>query len=85
VEVGTQVKRGALLARLDPSDYQLNIEAARSQLAAARSDFLQAEDDLKRYKDLYEKRFISAAEFDRKQTAFDVSKAKLEQGRRSSA
>jgi multidrug efflux system membrane fusion protein len=79
VEVGTQVKRGALLGRLDPSDYQLNIEAARSQLAAARSDFLQAEDDLKRYKDLYEKRFISAAEFDRKQTAFDVSKAKLEQ------
>ena len=39
VEVGSRVTRGEVLARLDPSDYQLNIEAAKSQLAAARSDF----------------------------------------------
>src|SRR5262245_2293248 len=79
VEVGSKVTRGELLARLDPSDYQLNIEAANSQLAAARSDFAQAQDELKRFRDLYEKKFISAAEFDRRQTAFDVAKAKLEQ------
>ena len=42
VEVGSQVRHGQLLARLDPSDYKLNIEAAKSQLAAARSDFMQA-------------------------------------------
>jgi multidrug efflux system membrane fusion protein len=79
VEVGSRVARGELLARLDPSDYQLNIEAANSQLAAARSDFAQAQDELKRFRDLYEKKFISAAEFDRRQTAFDVAKARLEQ------
>jgi multidrug efflux system membrane fusion protein len=79
VEVGSRVARGEVLARLDPSDYQLNIEAAKSQLAAARSDFAQAEDDLKRYRDLYEQKFISAAEFDRRQTAYDVAKARLEQ------
>jgi membrane fusion protein, multidrug efflux system len=79
VEVGSRVTRGELLARLDPSDYQLNIEAANSQLAAARSDFAQAQDELKRFRDLYEKKFISAAEFDRRQTAFDVAKARLEQ------
>jgi multidrug efflux system membrane fusion protein len=81
VEVGSRVARGQLLARLDPSDYLLNIEAARSQLAAARSDFAQAEDDLKRYRELYEKKFISAAEFDRRQTAYDVAKARLEQAK----
>jgi multidrug efflux system membrane fusion protein len=79
VEVGSRVARGALLARLDPSDYQLNIEAAKSQLEAARSDFAQAQDDLKRYRDLYEQKFISAAEFDRRQTAYNVAKARLEQ------
>ena len=79
VEVGSKVTRGELLARLDPSDYQLNIEAANSQLAAARSDFAQAQDELKRFRDLYEKKFISAAEFDRRQTAYDVAKARLEQ------
>jgi len=79
VEVGSKVTRGEVLARLDPSDYQLNIEAANSQLAAARSDFAQAQDELKRFRDLYEKKFISAAEFDRRQTAYDVAKARLEQ------
>ncbi len=79
VEVGSHVARGDLLARLDPSDYQLNIEAANSQLVAARSDFAQAQDELKRFRELYEKKFISAAEFDRRQTAFDVAKARLEQ------
>ena len=76
---GRRSRRGEVLARLDPSDYQLNIEAAKSQLAAARSDFLQAKDDLKRYHDLYEKKFISAAEYDRRKTTYDVAKARLEQ------
>jgi multidrug efflux system membrane fusion protein len=79
VEVGSRVARGEVLARLDRSDFQLNIEAAKSQLAAARSDFAQAQDDLKRYRDLHEQKFISAAEFDRRQTAYDVAKARLEQ------
>jgi multidrug efflux system membrane fusion protein len=79
VEVGSRVRKGQLLARLDASDYQLNIEAAKSQLAAARSDFMQADDDLKRYKELYEKKFVSAAEYDRRKTTYDVAKARLEQ------
>ena len=30
VEIGSRVKRDQVLARLDPSDFRLNIEAARS-------------------------------------------------------
>ena len=78
VDVGSRVKKGQELARLDPSDYRLNIEAAKSQLAAAQSDFLQAKDDLQRYRELWEKKFISAAEFDRRQNAYNVAKARLE-------
>jgi multidrug efflux system membrane fusion protein len=79
VEVGSRVQRGQELARLDPSDYMLNLEAAKSQLAAAQADYLQAKDDLQRYRDLFEKKFISAAEYDRRQNAYNVAKAKLEQ------
>jgi multidrug efflux system membrane fusion protein len=79
VEVGSRVRKGQTLARLDPSDYQLNIQAARSQLAAAESDFRQAKDDLERYTELYQKKFVSAAEFDRRKTAFETAKARLEQ------
>jgi len=79
VEVGSKVSKGEILARLDPSDFRLNIEAARSQLAAARSDLAQSQDDLERYRELYAKKFISAAEFDRRQTAYRIAKARFEQ------
>jgi len=79
VEVGSRVKHGQVLARLDPSDFRLNIEAARSQLAAAEADHLQAKDELARYRNLYEQKFVSAAEFDRRQNAYNVAKARLEQ------
>jgi multidrug efflux system membrane fusion protein len=79
VDVGDRVERGALLARLDPEDQRLNAEAARSQLAAAQADHDQAKTDLARYAELLEKKFISEAEFERRRTAYDVAKARLEQ------
>jgi membrane fusion protein, multidrug efflux system len=79
VDVGTRISAGQVLARLDPEDQQLNQEAARSQLAAARAGFEQAKADLARYAELLDKQFISAAEFDRRRTEYDVAKAQLEQ------
>jgi RND family efflux transporter MFP subunit len=79
VDVGDVVRPGQALARLDPEDQQLNIEAARSQLAAARADHDQAQADLARYAELLEKKFISEAEFDRRRTAFEVARSRLEQ------
>lgn len=79
VDVGNRVERGALLARLDPEDQRLNTEAARSQLAAAQADYDQTKADLARYGELLEKKFISEAEFERRRTAYDVAKARLEQ------
>jgi len=79
VEVGSVVKRGQVLASLDPSDFRLNIEAQRSQLAAAEADYLQARDELERYRNLFQQKFVSAAEFDRRQNAYNVAKARFEQ------
>ena len=79
VEIGGLVKKGDVLARLDPEDQQLNARSAQSQLAAAKSEYEQSKAELQRYTDLYKKGFISKAEFDRWQNSFNVAKARLEQ------
>jgi RND family efflux transporter MFP subunit len=79
VEVGGLVKKGSVLARLDPEDQQLNVRTAQSQLAAAKSEYEQSKAELARYVDLYKKEFISKAEFDRWQNTYNVAKARLEQ------
>ena len=79
VEVGGLVKKGNVLARLDPEDQQLNTRSAQSQLAAAKSEYEQSKAELSRYTDLYKKNFISKAEFDRRQNEYNVAKARLEQ------
>jgi RND family efflux transporter MFP subunit len=79
IEVGSMVTKGNVLARLDPEDQNLNTRSAESQQAAARSEYEQSKAELERYTDLYQKQFISKAEFDRHQNAFNVAKARLEQ------
>jgi|KBSSwiStaDraftv2_1062776.scaffolds.fasta_scaffold05776_3 multidrug efflux system membrane fusion protein len=79
VEVGGTVKKDDVLARLDPEDQQLNTRSAQSQLAAAKSEYEQNKAELERYTGLYEKEFISKAEFDRRQSSYNVAKARLEQ------
>lgn len=79
VDVGAAVKPGTLLARLDARDLQLNIANAKSQQAAAQADWAQAQADFARYNDLFQKKFISAAEFDRRKAVLDVAAARHEQ------
>ena len=81
VDVGDVVPADRVLARLDPEDQQLNSQAVRSRLAAADASYKQAKGDLERYTDLYEKRFISRAEFDRRRTDYEVAEAQLAQVR----
>lgn len=80
-DIGDVVKSGAMLAKLDTEDQKLNAQAVRSELAAADAAFKQAKGDLQRYTDLYQKSFISRAEYDRRVTEFNVAKAQLAQVR----
>ena len=73
VDVGNSVKKGQVLARLDPSDYRLAAQALAAQLSAARKDRDFAKDDLDRYRDLLEQKLISRAEYDRRETSFHTA------------
>ncbi len=79
VEMGQQVKAGELLAQLDPQDFKLAADGARAQLAAATTNRDLASADAKRYKDLREQNFISAAEFERRDTALKAAQAQVDQ------
>lgn len=79
VDVGAQVKKGDLIAKLDPSDAQLNVAASKSAVAAAQTEHDFARAELERYKSLLEQKFISQAVFDQKLNAFKAAQARLEQ------
>lgn len=44
VKAGDKVKKGQLIAKLDPSSYQIQLEAANAQLAAAQAKLSQSEE-----------------------------------------
>jgi RND family efflux transporter MFP subunit len=81
VDVGATVAKGQPLARLDPQDARLAADAARSALAAAQADHALATAEVERYRDLYAKKFVSQAVLDARETAFNTTKARLEQAR----
>jgi len=81
VDAGARVKRGQVLARLDPEDARLAVGAAAAQVAAAESDLSLARAELDRHADLLSKKFISASAFDAKQNAYNASRSRAEQAR----
>ncbi|EHP44854.1 cation/multidrug efflux system, mebrane-fusion component [Cupriavidus basilensis OR16] len=79
VDVGATVRKGQPLARLDPTDLGLAEAGSRAQYDAAKTDRDLAEADLKRYNELFAKKFISAAEQQRRQATFDSAVSRLRQ------
>lgn len=78
-EIGQRVKAGQLLAQIDPQDYRVAADAAAAQLIAAQSNRDVAAADLKRYQNLFEQGFISAAELERRQASEKMAQAQWRQ------
>jgi len=81
VNLGDVVKPGQLLAQLDAQDLQLARAAAEAGVAAARTNRDQAGADYKRYIDLEKQGFISAAELERRSSAFKAAQSQLDQAK----
>ncbi len=79
VEVGSSVKAGQVLARLDDADLQLSRAGYEAQRAAAQHDEKLARADFQRFDELYRKNFISRAEYDRRQNSLDGALARAQQ------
>ncbi len=82
VEVGDSVKAGQVLARLDPADYQLAVQAAADQVQAANVDAQQAAADEARFGRLLADGSVGAADHERQKARADAAAARLAQARR---
>jgi len=81
VNLGDPVKQGQALARIDAQDLKLAEAAASAAVMAARTNRDQAGQDYKRFVDLQRQGFISAAELERRDSAFKAAQAQLEQAK----
>ncbi len=75
VEKGAAVKRGQLLATLDPRDFNTRVRQAQSSLAQAEAQYKNAQADFTRYENLYKQRVIARAQYDSYKTQVDVTKS----------
>ncbi|MGH7892836.1 MAG: efflux RND transporter periplasmic adaptor subunit, partial [Thermodesulfobacteriota bacterium] len=71
VNEGDEVTKGQLLARLDPRDYQIAHDEAYAQYVEAQADY-------KRYKDLYERNAVPVADLDVRRAKRDTAQARLD-------
>jgi membrane fusion protein, multidrug efflux system len=78
VDAGASVKRGQALAQLDPQDVKLTSEAARSQVNAQQTEADFAEAELKRFRDLFSKSFVSQSALDQKINVANAARARLD-------
>jgi len=68
VDAGAEVKAGQVLARLDPADTGL-------QASAAQAQYQLAEAEVRRFRDLHGKGFVSQSALDAKEAAYKAASA----------
>lgn len=79
VDAGAQVRRGALLARLDERDQRIAVDSARSAVVAAEAELARARTDEARFRDLLERGLTTQATYVAQQTAARTAQSQLEQ------
>lgn len=77
VDLGDSVARGRVLARLDPTDYELRVEEAEAALAQAEATLRRAEADYDRVRALYENNNSSKSELDAARAAAESGQAQV--------
>ena len=77
--VGDMIRKGDLIAELDPTELQAKYDQVQASLATARADYEYAKTDLERQRRLHEKNFISQNQVDLAEKSFQIKKSQYEQ------
>src|SRR5438094_8907956 len=81
VEVGQRVAAGAVLFRLDPTDYRLAVKAAEADLAAAEAEVVQSAAEYERQLRTHRIGAGSSSDLDRTRSAQDVAVGRRDRAR----
>lgn len=74
---GERVAQGTLLASIDPTDYQLEVERLEAERAVATAEMATAETDLGRLQRLSNNQFVSSTDLDQATNRFNAAKGRL--------
>lgn len=72
---GERVEKGEVIARLRRTDVEIGLKEAKANLQEKQALFIRAEQDYKRFKELFDEGAVSAAELDRVKATADAAKA----------
>jgi len=78
VDVGTQVKRGDLLARLDPQQYKQDLEVAKSEIAVAEAEVTRSQAQEYRQRELLKNGNTTRVQYDQALKTFKTAEAQLD-------
>jgi RND family efflux transporter MFP subunit len=82
IELGQTVRAGQVLARIDPADYQLAVQAAEEQQRAAEVEAVHAASEAARFRRLMADGSVGTADAERQQARADAAAARLTQAQR---
>lgn len=85
VEVGSVVKKGQVLVRLDASDTSLNAAAALADVRAAEANRALAQSEVNRQRLLVDKKFISQSSLDKYEAQLKTADALVNQAKAQAA
>ena len=77
VDFNDKVRKGQLLARIDPTLQQQAVQDAEAQLEKTQATLTQAQDEYQRNKQLFDAKVITASEFSTVQSNFSVQQASV--------
>jgi membrane fusion protein, multidrug efflux system len=78
VVTGDRIREGQLMAELDPTDLQLQVQEAEAALVQARAGARQADSEYERAQGLYENRNASRSDLDAARAAAESARAQIE-------
>ncbi|MDY7093483.1 MAG: efflux RND transporter periplasmic adaptor subunit [Acidobacteriota bacterium] len=81
VQVGEAVQQGQVLARLDATDYELQVQEAEAALAQGRATLRRAQSDYERVRALYENNNAAESELDAARAGAESARAQVEAAR----
>ena len=78
VDVGTEVNKGDLIARLDPQQYRQDLEVAKSEVAAAEAEVTRSQAQEARQRELLKNGHTTRVQYDQALKTFKTASAQLD-------
>ncbi len=75
VKEGDRVKKGDLLVRIKPDQYQAQVDRSEAGLLQAQANLEKAESEFKRGEELFQKKLLSEQEYVNLKTSYKVAKS----------